>query len=154
VLLTVRTQKVSTHKGQVSFPGGHIESSETAIEAALRETIEELGEGIGPIRVLGVAQTLPAITGTLVTPVLAYVEKDLADLQHLTPSSDEVDVVFTCSIAELTHPDYRSMEERSRGGVTYRMPVFGDKSEHRIWGLTAMILDPILQNVVMPNKPV
>lgn len=46
--------------GQVSFPGGHIEPYESAIEAALRETREELSLQIGPIHVLGTCQRLPA----------------------------------------------------------------------------------------------
>lgn len=60
MLFQVRTGKVKTHKGQVSFPGGHIEAGETAVEAALRETREEIGPAIGPIRVLGQCQQLPA----------------------------------------------------------------------------------------------
>mmetsp|Transcript_40143 Transcript_40143/g.65946 ORF Transcript_40143/g.65946 Transcript_40143/m.65946 type:complete len:174 (+) Transcript_40143:1-522(+) len=47
ILFTVRTDKVSTHKGQVSFPGGHLEPGETAAAAALRETGEEL-RGLAP----------------------------------------------------------------------------------------------------------
>lgn len=42
VLFTVRTNNVSTHKGQVSFPGGHIDQTETPEEAATREFIEEV----------------------------------------------------------------------------------------------------------------
>ncbi|CAN0333722.1 unnamed protein product, partial [Ectocarpus sp. 4 AP-2014] len=60
LLFTVRSRKVSTHKGEVSFPGGHLEHGEDAIEAALRETREEIGDSLGRIDVLGTCQTLPA----------------------------------------------------------------------------------------------
>ncbi|CAN0525287.1 unnamed protein product, partial [Ectocarpus sp. 8 AP-2014] len=53
LLFTVRSGKVSTHKGQVSFPGGHSEPGEDAVEAALRETREEIGDSLGRIDVLG-----------------------------------------------------------------------------------------------------
>src|SRR4051812_48387593 len=72
ILFNLRSNEVSTHKGQVSFPGGHLNVDETPIDAAVRETYEELGRAIGNLQVLGTCQTLPAITGTLVTPILAF----------------------------------------------------------------------------------
>ena len=60
MLFTARSQAVSTHKGQVSFPGGHIEAGEDAAAAAVREAVEECGSGIGPVQVLGLCQTVPA----------------------------------------------------------------------------------------------
>lgn len=150
VLFTVRSQKVSTHKGDVCFPGGHIEEGETAVEAALRETREELGEGIGSIRVLGVAENIVAVTGTLVTPVIAFIETDLQDFAHLSPSADEVDKVFTRSITELSSPAFKVLE--SYGFLGYQMPVFGPETAERIWGLTACVLDAVLQQAVLPNR--
>ena len=49
ILFTLRSTSVGTHKGQVSFPGGHINDGETAVEASIRETKEELGSTIGNI---------------------------------------------------------------------------------------------------------
>lgn len=63
ILFTLRSNKVGTHKGQVSFPGGHLEKDETAVDAAIRETIEELGPQINGIEIVGICQTIPAITG-------------------------------------------------------------------------------------------
>lgn len=152
VLFTVRTQHVSTHKGQVSFPGGHTEPGETAIETAIREAKEELGEGIGNIRILGIGQTIYAITGTLVTPVIGFLDKDVGDLSHLHPSEDEVSAIFTRSLEELTDPEQKIYERYQREGRVYQMPVFGPKEEHRIWGITAMILDAVLDKAVFPQR--
>lgn len=153
LLFTVRTHHVSTHKGQVSFPGGHIDDGETAVEAAIREAKEELGDGIGQIKVIGLAQTIIAITGTLVTPVIAYLEEDVGDMQHFTPSAHEVSEVFTRSLDRLAQPGYKTFETYNRQGKEYKVPVFGSDGEHRIWGLTAMILDGVMEQAILPTKP-
>jgi 8-oxo-dGTP pyrophosphatase MutT (NUDIX family) len=108
VLFTVRSDKVGTHKGQVSFPGGHINDGESPTEAALRETYEEIGSQIGPIRILGLCQTVPAITGTLVTPVVGYLERDVGDMQHFSLNTGEVKSAFTRPIGKLLDPAYRN----------------------------------------------
>ncbi len=54
VLLTQRTQKVEAHKGQISFPGGHIEKKDrTLLDTALREAYEEVGLYRKDVDVLG-----------------------------------------------------------------------------------------------------
>merc|ERR1712070_152888 len=80
LLFTLRSSTVGSHKGQGSFPGGHIdlEKKETAIEAAIREFHEEVDiqgqlRGEESIKIFGVCQEVPAITGTMVTPVLAFI---------------------------------------------------------------------------------
>lgn len=52
---------------QVSFPGGHIEAGEDSVEAALRETREEIGDSLGSVEVLGLGQTLTAGDSSLDT---------------------------------------------------------------------------------------
>jgi hypothetical protein len=48
-----------------------------------------------------------AVTGTLVTPVLGFVERDIGDMSHLVPSPDEVEGVFALSLAQLLDPELR-----------------------------------------------
>ncbi len=76
MLYTVRSQQVGTHKGQVSFPGGHIGPQESAEMAAMRETYEEIGSNIGNIQIFGKCQSLPAITGTLVITYLLLINNN------------------------------------------------------------------------------
>jgi nudix motif 8 len=151
ILFNVRSKNVSTHKGQVSFPGGHLNPGETAIDAAVRETYEELGDSIGKIHILGSCQTVPAITGTMVTPILGFIEKDVQDFSHLTPSKDEVHSVFSRTIGELLDPSQKRYETLSRNGTSIRMPSFGVDDDERIWGLTAYVLDAVLRRVVLPT---
>ena len=153
LLFTKRSDKVGTHKGQVSFPGGHLDANETAIDAAIRETYEELGGNIGKISVLGTCQTVPAITGTLVTPIIGYFHDDVRDFENFSPNEEEVSLTFTRSVDELIEENYKTYEILSRQGQEVKMPIFGPKGDPcRIWGLTAMILDGVLDRVILPHR--
>mmetsp|Transcript_40029 Transcript_40029/g.51583 ORF Transcript_40029/g.51583 Transcript_40029/m.51583 type:complete len:294 (+) Transcript_40029:31-912(+) len=149
ILFTVRTNRVSTHKGQVSFPGGHIEDGETPEQAAVRETEEEI-EGLGPIQILGACSSVPAITGTMVTPVLAFIENDVKDLSHLVPNEGEVAEIFTLSLSQLTDPSHREIDDL---GLRGEIPAFTG-GPVRIWGLTAFILDSVMEKILAfdPNE--
>ena len=152
VLFTVRTMALPTHKGQVSFPGGHLHVNESAVDAAIRETYEELGKNIGNIDVLGVCQTIPAITGTAVTPIIAFISEDVNDLERYSPDNNEVDHIFTRSLAELCSPGFRNSETLSRNGISIESPYYGS-GEERIWGFTAFVLDAVLNKIVYPTIP-
>ena len=115
LLYTIRSSEVSTHKGQVSFPGGHIEAGELPEVAALRETEEELGD-LGKIHVVGSLQCIPALTGTLVTPVLGVVE-DPVVLAALQPDRGEVARVFSRSLKDLVR--MRALESKEFEGFKY-----------------------------------
>jgi nudix motif 8 len=152
IVFTLRTQTVGTHKGQVSFPGGHLEPSESPVDAALREMHEELGLEPQHVTVLGECQTIPAITGTLVTPVVGYIDKDIENLSIFSHQKHEVDEVFTRTIEELLRPGMRSTEVLNRNGVVMEMPTYGPMGNpQRIWGLTAIILDAVLSQLLAPS---
>ena len=165
VLFTVRSQTVGSHKGQVSFPGGHIDQGEGDVDAAIREMYEELGSGVGDLQILGLGQIVPARTLTPVTPVLGFMEQDVGDFEHFSPSTGEVERVFTRSLEQLLDPAYMRYEMLSRNETSpkVRMPLYGwsdengnkdsNEYEERIWGLTAIILESMLKNIVEPTKP-
>ena len=135
MLFTVRTNKVGTHKGQVAFPGGHIDDGETAEEAAVRELREEVGPHLD-VQVLGQTPPVLAITGTIVTPVVGFIEnvKTEEDLQLLrcSASEDEVESIFTLRLSQLTNDAHRGVEDIHRGPM---MPYF-TAGPAKIWGLT------------------
>jgi 8-oxo-dGTP pyrophosphatase MutT (NUDIX family) len=152
IIFTLRSDIVGTHKGQVSFPGGHINPGENAVEAAIRESYEELGLNIGDIEILGVCQTIPAITGTLVTPVIGFLRNDVGNFEHFTPSEDEVKLVFSHTLTTLQSPGFRDEQWLDRNGQRIKFPVFDPQSSNTtIWGLTAFILDAVLKNAIYPS---
>ena len=136
VILTLRTDTVRSHAGQVAFPGGRIDpSDEGPIEAALREAEEEIGLPRNLVQVIGTVDTYRTITGYQVTPVLAVVPPDLP----LTPQPSEVAAIFEAPLRHLL--DKRQQRLRTvewRGAErTYFEIQWEDR---RIWGATAAMI--------------
>lgn len=96
VLLTQRPSHMSSHAGQIAFPGGKIDPTDAnAIAAALRETHEEVGIESRFIQVLGELPVYTTGSGFLVTPVLGLLEEGFA----LAPNPSEVADVFEVPLA-------------------------------------------------------
>ncbi len=141
VLLTRRVAHLSTHAGQVSFPGGRIEAQDEGPEAAaLREAQEEIGLDPTIVEVLGRLDDHLTISGYRVTPVLAALPAglELAGLA-LRPSPHEVETVFELPLSVLLDPDAPQKREISFGGSVRRFWVWPHPQQY-IWGTTAAIL--------------
>eukprot|EP00965_Chrysotila_dentata_P205887 6183221-Pleurochrysis_carterae.AAC.3 len=145
MLFTVRSKRVNTHAGHVSFPGGHVDAGETIHAAAIRELEEETA--VRDMQVLGEWHRVRAITGTMVTPVIGFVPHefsriDIGSMVQHARSSPEVDSCFSVTLRELTSPGIREMNHvRGR----WVMPRFNVMPQP-IWGLTAFILDGVLRD--------
>jgi len=141
VLLTERTMHLSTHSGQVAFPGGRADPGDIdATATALREAHEEVGLEAGATQVLG---ELPVyITGSsfIVSPVVALVQPDCV----LRPNPYEVARVFEVPLAFLLDPAHHRRHVFEYAGQLrewYSMPYRdADGYEHFIWGATAGML--------------
>mmetsp|Transcript_3796 Transcript_3796/g.8132 ORF Transcript_3796/g.8132 Transcript_3796/m.8132 type:complete len:257 (-) Transcript_3796:67-837(-) len=155
ILFNVRSHRVSTHKGQVAFPGGHIEPGEAAPAAALRELEEEVGVPTDKVELIARCAAIPAITGTTVTPVLGLLDQDIGEAPHssLTLCDDEVDFAFALTLDELFDPSVRYLAGDDCPGLT-GAPIFQGKAPELagtpVWGLTAIILDGILNEFLAP----
>lgn len=140
LLLTQRTAHLSTHSGQIAFPGGRLDASDAdATAAALRETHEEIGLEAHWIEVLG--QLPEYVTGTAftVTPVVALVRPGFV----LRPNPHEVDDVFEVPLDFLMDPDNHRRQGFEWEGVLrewYAMPYHDGARERFIWGATAGML--------------
>jgi nudix motif 8 len=145
ILFTKRSSHLNSHSSEISFPGGHVEpSDESLVDAALRETREEIVTPLEPIFILGTATAVPSIKGTPVTPVLAVLPYEM-EQDMLFGNSQEVESVFCRSIESLLEDE----TSRHLGRLGRPAPVFptphGD-----IWGLTAFVLQPILHKLLRP----
>lgn len=136
VLLTRRTDALRNHAGQVSFPGGRLEADDAdAVDAALRETFEEVGIPRTQVTPLGYLDAFTTITGFRVLPVVATI----ADDYIARPDPNEVADVFEVPLAFLLDPANLaslSLEHRGRTREVWEFSYPGQ----RIWGVTAAIL--------------
>lgn len=136
ILLTVRTGTLSTHAGQVSFPGGRIEAADAdPTAAALREAFEEIGLPAAEVEVI--AQLPEHLTGTgyRITPVLGLVQPPPA----LRPDPREVAHVFELPLSVLLDEAAPRREQREFRGRMREYWVVPHPEQY-IWGATAAIL--------------
>lgn len=138
LLFTVRSADLSRHAGQISFPGGGLDSGEDAVDAALRETWEEVGVRLDRSAILGMLDDLPSPAGYVATPVVAVMEPGAA----LRPNPAEVADVFVAPVAELLEIT-PSWEERRVEGVRRRIH-FYPWNGRLIWGFTGNVLEDFL----------
>ena len=136
VLLTQRASHLTNHAGQISFPGGRIESSdEGPLAAALREAHEEIGLDPSKVTLAGYLHDHLVITGFLVTPVVGFVTTDF----ELRLDRTEVDDAFEVPLAFILDKANHRPRERTFAGVTFQTHDIPYVNRN-IWGATAGML--------------
>jgi 8-oxo-dGTP pyrophosphatase MutT (NUDIX family) len=143
VVFTHRADTVLTHKGQISFPGGAKEpGDQSPVEAALRESYEEIGLEPAQVDVLGQLDDVPTVvSGFVITPVVGAVDVDLATLR---PAPLEVKDVFVVPLRRLLEPAVHRVEDRVADGVTFPVHYF-TVDQDVIWGATGRIVEQLLR---------
>jgi 8-oxo-dGTP pyrophosphatase MutT (NUDIX family) len=149
VILTERTTHLSTHSGQVAFPGGKRDATDVdAADTALREAHEEIGLTRELAEVIGEMPLYRTGTNFIITPVVALVSPDY----RLALNEFEVADAFEVPLDFLMNPAHHRRHVFEFAGARrewFSMPYADGRTERFIWGATAamlMMLDRTLRD--------
>ena len=142
VVLTRRTQKMRTHSGEVSFPGGAQDPGETLWETACREAREEVQLDTTLLKRIGELDHLTTVSSRArIVPFVARLEQ----APSLVANPDEVDAILRVPLPELLLPGVYREEIWKWPGSTQERPVyFFEIDGDTIWGATANLLRQLL----------
>lgn len=136
----LRPDTMRSHAGQVSLPGGMVESDETPAQTALREFEEELGSPTDSLHIVGQLSPLYVfVTDFEVTPMVAVCQQPPV----FAPNPHEVAAVVELPFVELANAACRGSHAIERRGLTFTVPHFKIAGQ-RIWGATSLILAEFL----------
>ncbi len=143
LVLTKRAERLNAHSGQIAFPGGKIDPTDTSPEdAALREAHEEISLEHDHVEIIGRLPDYYTGSGFRVAPILGVVDPNAP----MEPNPEEVDYIFEAPLGFLMNTsNHRTGSIRYQGSERFflEMP-FGD---HFIWGVTAGMIN-VLRNRV------
>lgn len=143
-VLTRRTDQLPTHRSQIAFPGGARELGEDAWSAALRESHEEVGLEPRQVLRLGELDEGETPAGFRVIPLVGAIPKSFKP----EPSAAEIAEVFNLPLSAFANP--RMVEEREVkvDGIRRMLRIY-HVGNRQIWGLTARILQNLLERLGM-----
>jgi len=141
LLFTKRTDKVETHKGQISFPGGMADETDEKLRAtALRETWEEMGIKSSDITLLGKTDKFLTNTNFLVTPYVGYFPYPY----EYKISEDEIERVIEVPLSHLIKPEIFEIKPWVRDGIKWNIHYYNYNGDV-IWGVTGFLLSNFFQ---------
>ena len=147
VILTKRTQKVRSHKGQVSFPGGAMEKSDKDfLDTALRETYEETGIKPGDVEIIGEFDEMISITDFHVHTFIGSIKYPY----KYKISKDEIEECFEAPLSIFYNKEYYKTEDYFFDGE-YRRVYYYSYNGFEIWGMTASILTRF-SSIILRNE--
>ena len=145
LLFIERAATLSSHPGQVAFPGGGIDPDDDGpVAAALREAVEETGLDAGGVEVLGTLPEIPlSVSNFLVTPVLAWwTSPSPVSVVDFAESAQ----VFRVPVADLLDPQNRRTAVVERSGHVFKSPCFLVHGV-TVWGFTAILLSHLFDDL-------
>ena len=143
-ILTRRSQNLTNHRGEISFPGGRLDAGECVLQAALRETQEEIGLSPEDVEVVGELNSMATVvSNSHIVPIVGRYR--IPPKLHAVNS--EVDRVFSVPLSELVRTDTYSQEHWIFDDREFQINFFYLDDE-TIWGATARILFQVMMLAV------
>ncbi|HUT80440.1 MAG TPA: CoA pyrophosphatase [Candidatus Bathyarchaeia archaeon] len=142
MLFTKRTEELSSHKGQISFPGGKKDKSDsTLISTALRETKEEIGLDSSHIELLGELDQIKTYgSNVLLSPFVCKIHFPFS----LTVNQNEVQEIIEVPLDELIRSENWSKKEVQLADLEDKYIWYFFYKNWVIWGATAKIIKQFL----------
>ena len=159
ILFEVRSKNLRTQPNEISFPGGKIEINESPLDAAIRETCEEIGTTKENIDIISPLDLLITPGNMIINPFVGY----LNNYESLYINKDEVDHVFLVPISYLLKykPSLYNNEVKIIPNDNFPYDIIPNKKDYKfatgnysvlfykyenyvIWGITAKILENFL----------
>ena len=143
-ILTRRSQNLTNHRGEISFPGGRLDAGESVLQAALRETQEEIGLSPEDVEVVGELNSMATVvSNSHIVPIVGRYRTR----PKLHAVNNEVDRVFSVPLSELVRTDTYSQEHWIFDDREFQINFFYLDDE-TIWGATARILFQVMMLAV------
>ncbi|MDX1635950.1 MAG: CoA pyrophosphatase [Marinobacter sp.] len=143
IIFTLRSANLSTHRGQVSFPGGRRDPEDHSLEqTALRETHEEIGLPPDQIHVVAPLSQVLSRYGILVTPYVGVVPED----HPLSANPAEIESIFRVPVDFFLEDRRERTDALSFLNNTFYVPCYRWQ-RYEIWGLSAVVLVDFLNAV-------
>ncbi len=158
LLFEMRSSKLRRQPGEICFPGGRLEVNESADQAAIRETCEELGISEKDITLIGPMDFMVTAFGDYLRPYVAILEVD--DIANMPFNRQEVGSVFTVPVAHFIEnaPDYHYVKNQISADDDFPYHRIGREKRYNwrgrdysvlfyqyqdkvIWGMTAKIVE-------------
>lgn len=142
-VLGLRPQTMSSHRGQIAFPGGRVDPTDPSLlHTALREAHEEVGIGDDLVELTVPLDHTWSIQRYLVAPWAAW----LHSVPALVPSPNEIERMIVADLAALIDPAAHSSERVERDGLCVTMHEYRIGND-RVWGLTAGIIYSLIRTL-------